>query len=280
MGVVYRARQMSLNRIVAVKMLLSRPFASPELEERLQVEAEAAGGLSHPNIVTIHTFGEHEGQFYFAMEFVEGLNLAQLTRHHSVPPTQAARYLKTIAEAIHYAHEHGILHRDLKPSNILVDLHDQIHITDFGLAKRLGTDTELTLTGQLIGSPNFLSPEQAAGQHGKLTPRSDVYALGAVLYQLLTGRPPLIGESLQETLLHIREKEVPSPRLLSPRVPRDLETICLKCLQKEPEHRYATAQALADDLGRFLAGEPIRARPLSPLPGSLVGVGASRVWPS
>ncbi|MHC1764416.1 MAG: protein kinase [Verrucomicrobiia bacterium] len=263
MGVVYRARQVSLNRIVAVKMLLSRPFASPELEERLQVEAEAAAGLSHPNIVTIHTFGEHEGQFFFAMEYVEGRNLAQLTRHHSLPPPQAAVYLKTIAEAIHYAHEHGLLHRDLKPSNILVDLHDKIHITDFGLAKRLGTDTELTLTGQLIGSPNYLSPEQAAGQHRKLTARSDVYALGAVLYQLLTGRPPLIGASLQETLLHIREKEVASPRLLSPRVPRDLEIICLKCLQKEPEQRYATAQALADDLGRFLAGEPILARPLS-----------------
>jgi eukaryotic-like serine/threonine-protein kinase len=136
MGVVYRARQISLNRIVAVKMLVSRPFALPELEERLQAEAEAAGGLNHPNIVTIHTFGEHEGQLFFAMEYVEGSNLAQLTRHHSLPPTQAARYLKTIAEAIHYAHRQGILHRDLKPSNILVDLHDQIRITDFGLAKR------------------------------------------------------------------------------------------------------------------------------------------------
>lgn len=261
MGMVYRARQLSLNRIVAIKMLPARPFAAPAEEERLHLEAEVAGGLNHPNIVTIHEFGEHEGHFYFAMELVEGQNLAQLTRHHSLPPKQAARYLKTIAEAVHYAHEHGILHRDLKPSNILVDLHDQVHITDFGLAKRLGADSDLTLTGQLIGSPNYLSPEQAAGRHRDLTPRSDVYALGAVLYQLLTGRPPLIGESLQETLVWIREKEVPSPRLLNPRIPGDLETICLKCLQKEPARRYGTAKELAEDLGRFLGGEPIHARP-------------------
>jgi len=269
MGVVYRARQISLNRIVAIKMLLARPFAVPELEERLHLEAEAAAGLNHPNIVTIYDFGECDGQFYFSMEYIEGHSLAQLTRHHSLAPTQAAQYLKTVAEAVHHAHEHGILHRDLKPSNILIDLHDQAKVTDFGLAKRLGTDSELTLTGQLVGSPNYLSPEQAAGKHQALTVRSDVYALGAVLYQLLTARPPLVGESLQETLVQIREREAPSPRLLSSGVPRDLETICLKCLQKEPARRYASARELAEDLGRFLEGKPILARPVSP---------AGRVW--
>ncbi len=269
MGVVYRARQISLNRIVAIKMLVARPFAVPELEERLHLEAEAAAGLSHPNIVTIYDFGECDDQFYFSMEYVEGRSLAELTRHHSLAPTQAAQYLKTVAEAVHHAHEHGILHRDLKPSNILVDLHDQVKVTDFGLAKRLGTDSELTLTGQLVGSPNYLSPEQAAGRHRALTVRSDVYSLGAVLYQLLTARPPLVGESLQETLVQIREKEAPSPRLLSTGVPRDLETICLKCLQKEPGRRYDSAQALAADLGRFLERKPILARPVS---------AAGRVW--
>jgi len=263
MGVVYRARQISLNRIVAVKMLVARPFAVPELEERLHFEAEAAGGLNHPSIVTVYDFGEWEDQFYFSMEFVEGRSLAQLTRHHSLAPRQAAHYLKAVAEAVHHAHERGILHRDLKPSNILIDAHDQVKITDFGLAKRLGADSELTLTGQLVGSPNYLSPEQAAGHHGALTVRSDIYSLGAVLYQLVTTRPPLVGQSLQETLVQIREKEVPSLRMLNPQVPRDLETICLKCLQKEPERRYSSARELAEDLGRFLGGEPIVARPIS-----------------
>ncbi len=269
MGVVYRARQISLNRIVAVKMLVARPFAVPELEERLHLEAEAAAGLNHPNIVTIFEFGECDDQFYFSMEYIEGRSLAQLTRHHSLAPTQAAQYVKAVAEAVHHAHEHGILHRDLKPSNILIDQHDQVKVTDFGLAKRLGTDSELTLTGQLVGSPNYLSPEQAAGKHRALTVRSDVYSLGAVLYQLLTARPPLVGESLEETLVQIREKEAPSPRLLSSGVPRDLETICLKCLQKEPARRYGSAQALAADLGRFLERKPISARPVS---------AAGRVW--
>jgi eukaryotic-like serine/threonine-protein kinase len=263
MGVVYRARQISLNRVVAIKMLLARPFAVPELEERLHLEAEAAAGLNHPNIVTIYDFGECNDQFYFSMEYVEGRNLAQLTRHQSLAPTQAARYLKTVAQAVHHAHEHGILHRDLKPSNILIDLHDQVKVTDFGLAKRLGTDSELTLTGQLVGSPNYLSPEQAAGNHRSLTVRSDVYSLGAVLYQLLTARPPLVGKSMQETLVQIREREAPSPRLLSIGIPRDLETICLKCLEKEPARRYDSAQALAADLGRFLERKPIEARPVS-----------------
>lgn len=269
MGVVYRARQISLNRIVAVKMLVARPFAVPELEKRLHLEAEAAAGLNHPNIVTVYDFGECDDQFFFSMEFIEGRSLAQVTRHHSLAPIQAAQYVKAVAEAVHHAHEHGILHRDLKPSNILIDLHDQVKVTDFGLAKRLGTDSELTLTGQLVGSPNYLSPEQAAGNHQALTVRSDVYSLGAVLYQLLTARPPLVGESLQETLAQIREKKVPSPRLLSARVPGDLETICLKCLEKEPGQRYESARALAADLGRFLEGKPILARPIS---------AAGRVW--
>ena len=184
---------------------------------------------------------------------------------------QSAGWLKTIAEAIHYAHQRGTLHRDLKPSNILIDQNNQPRITDFGLAKRLADNSSfdirhssLTLTGQVLGSPNFMPPEQAAGKRGQVGPHSDVYSLGAVFYHLLTARPPFLAETLSETLLQVQHADPIAPRLLNPAVPRDLETICLKCLEKEPRQRYATAQALADELGRFLNGEPVHARPVGP----------------
>jgi WD40 repeat protein len=263
MGIVYKARQTSLDRIVAVKMLLFGPLASPELVKRFQAEATAAACLQHPNIVAIHQVGVHQGQQYFAMDFVEGESLARKLAAGPLTATRAATYLKTIAEAIHYAHERGILHRDLKPSNVLIDANDQPRVTDFGLARRLDRDSELTVTGQVLGSPNYMPPEQAAGRHGKMDRRSDVYSLGAMLYHLLTGRPPFVGEAVTDTLQQVLHAEAISPRLLHPNLPRDLETLCLKCLEKEPGKRYRTAQELADELGRFLSGEGIRARPIS-----------------
>jgi serine/threonine protein kinase len=263
MGIVYRARHASLDRIVAVKMLLFGPLSSPEFVKRFRAEASAAASLLHPNIVAIHEVGVHQGQQYFAMDYVEGQSLAKLLANGPLPARRATSYLKTIAEAIHYAHERGILHRDLKPSNVLIDANDQPRVTDFGLARRLEGDSELTVTGQVLGSPNYMPPEQAVGRRGKVSRRSDVYSLGAMLYHLMTGRPPFVGEALTDTLEQVLNSEPVSPRLLNPSVPRDLETICLKCLEKETDKRYATAQALADELGRFLNSEPVHARPIT-----------------
>jgi eukaryotic-like serine/threonine-protein kinase len=270
MGVVWKARQVSLNRTVAVKMLLAGRFSSPEFVQRFRAEAEAAANLQHPNIVAIHEVGEHEGLQYFSMDYVDGQSLAERARENPLPPEMAADYLRTIAEAIHYAHQRGILHRDLKPSNVLIDAQDRPRVTDFGLAKRLtdselGTqDSELTVSGQVLGTPSYMSPEQASGRRGAVTVASDVYSLGAIFYFLLTGRPPFAAESMEGVLDQVLHREPASLRLLKPTMPRDLETICLKCLAKEPGRRYATAQELTDELGRFLRGEPIQARPISP----------------
>jgi WD40 repeat protein/predicted Ser/Thr protein kinase len=269
MGVVYRARQRSLDRIVAVKMLLSGPLASREFIQRFRIEAAAAASLRHPNIVAIHEVGVQAGQQFFAMDFIAGRTLAEAISRQPLPPRRAATLLQTVAEAIHHAHEHGILHRDLKPSNVILDAEDQPHITDFGLAKRCATPTQatalppcdLTLSGQVLGSPSYMPPEQAATKRGKLGRPSDVYALGAMLYHALTGRPPFVGATLAETLQALLNTDPVRPRLLHPAVPADLETICLKCLEKEPARRYATARELADELGRWLRGEPIQARP-------------------
>jgi hypothetical protein len=272
MGVVFKARQVSLNRWVAVKMILAGEFATSPFVQRFRTEAAAAAVLHHPNIVAIHEVGVHAGQHYFSMDFVDGPSLAALVGHQPLPARRAAQYLKTIAEAIHYAHEQGILHRDLKPSNVLIDANDQPRITDFGLAKRLPgkseitnqkSEMDLTVTGQVLGSPNFMPPEQATAKHGKVGRYSDVYALGGILYHLLTARPPFQADSLEVIVSQVLTAEPVSPRLLDPTVPRDLETICLKCLEKEPARRYASAQLLADELGRFLHGEPILARPAS-----------------
>lgn len=263
MGIVYKARQLGLDRIVAVKMLLFGPLASPEYVQRFRTEAAAAASLQHPNIVAIHEVGFREGQHFFAMDYVAGRSLADIVRDGPLSPKRAATHVKAITEAIQYAHERGILHRDLKPSNVLLDEHDQPKVTDFGLAKRLEKDTDLTLSGQVLGSPNYMPPEQAAAQRGSVGKRSDVYSLGAILYHLLTGRAPFVAATVAETLQQVQNVEPVSPTVLNPHLPHDLKTICLKCLEKEPERRYQTAQELTDELGRFLKNEPILARPVS-----------------
>ena len=264
MGVVFRARQVSLNRVVALKMILAGRLATEREVQRFHAEAAAVAKLRHPNIVAIHEVGIHEGQHYFSMDLVQGRNLASLVREHPLLPATAARYVQAIAEAIHHAHQHGVLHRDLKPSNVLIDETDQPRITDFGLAKVFNTGSDITLSGQVLGSPNFMPPEQAAGRNEDVGPQSDLYSLGAILYHLLTGRPPFAAQTVQATLAKVLQAEPLAPRTLNEAVPRDLETICLKCLEKDPRRRYATAQDLADELGRYLRGEPILARPVSP----------------
>jgi tetratricopeptide (TPR) repeat protein len=284
MGVVYQARQISLNRLVAVKMILAGRYAGREFIQRFHAEAEAAAKLQHPNIVAIHEIGEHEGHHYFSMDYVEGKSLAQMVHDQPLPAERAAQYVKTVAEAIHYAHQRGVLHRDLKPSNVLIDAFGEPRVTDFGLAKRFetpslspaateaasggatgegGSQRELTVSGQVLGTPGYMPPEQAGGRRGELGPPSDVYSLGAILYYLLAVRPPFLAGSLEETLSQVLRADVPSPRAFNPSVPRDLETICLKCLEKEPRRRYGTAQELASELGRYLAHEPIHALPPS-----------------
>ncbi len=272
MGVVYRGRQLSLNRIVAVKMLAGGRFSSSESMQRFRLEAEAAANLHHPNIVAIHEIGEHDGQPYFSMDYVAGGDLATLAASGPLAPRRAAELLRAVAEAVYHAHERGLLHRDLKPSNILIDGNGHPHVTDFGLAKRL-IDSQpsnqdslntLTLTGQILGTPAYMSPEQARGSRD-ITAATDLYSLGALLYFLLTARAPFHADSVEATLRQVIEREPMAPSLLNPLIPRDLETVCLKCLHKEPHRRYASAQALADDLGRFLRNEPINAQPTGAL---------------
>jgi WD40 repeat protein/predicted Ser/Thr protein kinase len=263
MGVVYKARQLGLERIVAIKVLPFGPFTREEFVRRFQLEAGAAARLRHPGIVTIYEVGRADGFPFFSMEYVEGATLADLVRGGPLEPGRAVRLVRAVAEAIHYAHQQGILHRDLKPSNVLVDALDQPRITDFGLARNLAEDSELTVSGQALGSPNFMPPEQAEGRHKKMTPRSDVYALGAMLYFLLTGRPPFAADSAVATLRQVVQNDPVAPRLLNPGLPRNLETICLRCLEKEPSRRYTTAQEVGDELGRFQRSEPILARPIT-----------------
>jgi len=262
MGVIYKARQRSLNRIVGLKLILSGQFASKQEVLRFRSEAEAAANLRHPNIVAVYETGEAGGQHFFSMEYVPGRNLAEIVRDGPLPAKRAARYAEVIARAIHYAHQQGTLHRDLKPSNVLIDGDDQPRITDFGLAKKMRGDFGLTVTGQALGSPNFMPPEQTGGKNTALTPAADVYGIGAILYHLLTGRPPFQAATIQEVLRELHEKDPVAPRLLNASIPLDLQTICLKCLEKDPAKRYASAQELADELGRFLGDEPIRSRPI------------------
>jgi ABC-type amino acid transport substrate-binding protein len=260
MGVVYKARQLSLGRFVALKMILAGAHASPQELARFRREAEAAALLQHPNIVQIHEIGEQDGCPYFSLEFVDGGNLAQRVRGTPQPPAWAARLVETLARAVHVAHQHGIIHRDLKPANVLLTSDSVAKITDFGLAKRLEGETGHTRTGAILGTPSYMAPEQAGGKPQAVGPPADIYALGAILYDLLTGRPPFRTDTPVETLLEVLEREPERPRSLNPTLPRDLETICLKALAKEPRKRYASALDLADDLDRFLNGLPIQAR--------------------
>ncbi len=260
MGVVYRARQMTLNRIVALKMILAGRLATAEDITRFRTEAEAAARLQHPHIVAVHDVGAIDGQHYFSMEFIEGTSLAHKLQTGPMPGRTAARYVRLIARAVHHAHKQGILHRDLKPSNILIDAEDEPHITDFGLAKRLGGDSGQTRTGVVLGTPSYMAPEQAAGKSHELGPACDIYGLGAVLYELITGRPPFRAETPLDTVMQVMDRDPPPPRLLNPNIDHDLETICLKCLEKDPRHRYASAEALAEDLQRYLNGDAISAR--------------------
>ena len=261
MGVVYRAKQTDLDRTVAVKMILSSALASSEDVRRFLAESKAAGRLRHRNIVGIHEAGQVHGQHFFAMDYVGGPSLGEWIRRTKPTPAQSAECLAAIARAVHYLHEQGIIHRDLKPSNILLDEAGVPHVTDFGLARVFTADSRQTQTGTILGTPSYMPPEQAAGKHADISPRSDVYSLGAILYEMLCGRPPFQHDNPLDVLVEVLEGEPDRPSVVNPNVPRELELICLKCLEKVPENRYASAQDLADDLECYLKGEPIDARP-------------------
>ena len=262
MGVVYRARQVSLNRPVALKMILAGQLASEADVQRFHTEAEAAANLDHSNIVPIYEIGEHEDQHYFSMKLIEGTSLGDELPQLRNASKKGAKLLATVARAVHHAHQRGILHRDLKPGNILIDADGQPHVTDFGLAKRVEGNRELTQSGAVLGTPGYMAPEQAMGEKD-LSTSVDVYSLGAILYRLLTGRAPFESDSPMGVLMQVIEKEPDRPSAAVKGVNRDLETICLKCLEKEALRRYDSAAALADDLERYVRGEPITARSIT-----------------
>ncbi len=286
MGVVYKARHRGLHRLVALKMVLAGQHLGPVGLARFRAEAEAVAKLSHPNIVQIYETGEHEGRPFFSLEFADGGSLDQRLNESPTSPRGAAQLIETLARTMHVAHEQGIVHRDLKPANILLaklGKHSSItksreldtqslppdhwsrtttpKIADFGLAKHLDDDSSNTKTGAILGTPSYMAPEQAGGKTREIGPACDIYALGAILYELLVGRPPFRAGNPIDTIRQVMDQEPVPPRQLEPRVPHDLETICLKCLEKDPVRRYPTALALADDLQRFVDGHPIEARP-------------------
>jgi TolB-like protein/Tfp pilus assembly protein PilF len=259
-GVVFRARQKSLNRTVALKVISLGQWASKTHLKRFRLEAEAAARLEHPGIVPIHEVGERDGQCYFSMKFVEGGQLDEVSRRAPMSIRQAAELITKVARTVHYAHEHGILHRDIKPGNILLDAKGEPQLTDFGLARLLEMESTVTQTLEVLGTPSYMAPEQAVGNNAAVSSVTDVYGLGAVLYQLLTGQPPFAGGTTYETIKLLLDAEPRQPRLLNPKIDRDLATICLKCLEKDPHRRYSSALALAEDLQRWLKHEPIQAR--------------------
>ena len=259
-GVVFRARQKSLNRTVALKVIGLGQWATKAHLKRFRREAEAAASLDHPCIVPIYEVGERDGSCYFSMKFIEGGQLDEVIRRTPMSIRQAAELIAKVARTVHYAHEHGILHRDIKPGNILLDAKGEPHLTDFGLARLLESESTITRTLEVMGTPSYMAPEQASGETSELTSATDVYGLGAVLYQLLTGHPPFAGGTTYETIKLVLETEPRQPRLLNPKIDRDLSTICLKCLEKDPTRRYASALAMAEDLECWLRYEPIRAR--------------------
>ncbi len=281
MGVVYKARHLRLDCIVALKMILAGSHAGEIEVQRFRVEAQSVAKLRHPHIVQVYDVGEADGQHYLALEFVDGGSLADRLRQGPLEPEQAASLLAALARGVDHAHQHGIVHRDLKPGNVLLANAGREppvpstegarpplavpKITDFGLAKQLSDSALKTGTGAIMGTPSYMPPEQASGKNSEVGPASDVYALGAILYECITGRPPFTGDTPLETILKLGAEEVTPPRRLTPRCPRNLETICLKCLEKSPRKRYASALELAEDLDRFLAGEPILARPVGPV---------------
>src|SRR5438128_6897918 len=259
-GVVFRARQKSLNRTVALKVISLGQWASKAHLKRFRLEAEAAAHLEHPGIVPIHEVGERDGQCYFSMKFVEGGQLDEVVRREPIPIRRAVELMANVARTVHYAHEHGILHRDIKPGNILLDTKGEAHLTDFGLARLVESESSVTHTLDVLGTPSYMAPEQAIGNNAAVSSATDVYGLGAVLYQLLTGQPPFAGGTTYETIKLLLDTEPRQPRLLNPKIDRDLSTICLKCLQKDSKRCYPSALALAEDLERWLRHEPIQAR--------------------
>jgi TolB-like protein/Tfp pilus assembly protein PilF len=264
-GVVFRARQKSLNRTVALKVISLGQWASKAHLKRFRLEAEAAARLEHPGIVPIHEVGERDGQCYFSMKFVEGGQLDEVLKQTPMSIRQAVELITKVARTVHYAHEHGILHRDIKPGNILLDAKGEPHLTDFGLARLVESESSVTQTLDVLGTPSYMAPEQAVGNNAAVSSSTDVYGLGAVLYQLLTGQPPFAGGATYQTIRLLLETEPRQPRLLNPKIDRDLSTICLKCLDKDPKRRYPSALALAEDLERWIKHEPIAARRVGPL---------------
>lgn len=265
MGVVYKARQRDLNRLVALKMILASDWASAEEIARFQAEARAAARLRHRNIVGIHDVGEELGRHFFAMDYVEGQSLAAVVAKQPLEPEQAARWMVSIAQAVDHLHAQGLIHRDLKPSNILIDAEGEPMVTDFGLAKMFDADGGGTRTGAILGTPSYMSPEQAAGRNSLVGVRSDVYSLGAMLYEMLSGRPPFREENPLDTLVQVLEGEPTLLRQIVATIPRELELICFKCLEKDPARRYASAADLAADLTRYLQGETVEAQAGGPL---------------
>src|SRR5262245_11224546 len=257
-GVVFRARQKSLNRTVALKIINLGHWSSKAHVKRFRREAEAAASLDHAGIVPIHEVGERDGSCYFSMKFIEGGQLDEVVKRSAMSIRQAAELIAKVARTVHYAHEHGILHRDIKPGNILLDANGEPHLTDFGLARLLETESSVTQTLDVLGTPSYMAPEQAVGNNAAVSSATDVYGLGAVLYQLLTGQPPFAGGTTYETIKLLLDAEPRQPRLLNPKIDRDLSTICLRCLEKDPKRRYSSALALAEDLERWLKHEPIQ----------------------